>query len=161
MFTQPKTCCGRFSLRSAALALPFIHIVADVASLGLMHLAPSFFWISSTIFIILLSIYSMSAILNIFFFVGVAKRKPSFIVTLSTFTLLRLMFNTLLHITNIILQMNHYNELEPMTFGETTQPRILIAALVASMTINYLFNLHLYFCVHGYAQQVKAPEWAK
>lgn len=41
------------------------------------------------------------------------------------------MFNTLLQITNVINQMNQTD----------TQSRVLMASLVASLTLNYLFNV--------------------
>lgn len=73
MFTQPTNCCFFFSLRSAALALPFLHILSDAVALGLMYVAPASFWISAEVFRALLVIYAIGAVVNLGFFVGVAK----------------------------------------------------------------------------------------
>ncbi|KAJ9074698.1 hypothetical protein DSO57_1003754 [Entomophthora muscae] len=162
MFTKPNNCCCFFSLRTGTLILASLDVVGYF-----LYSVLFFIWAANEAIVPAISYVSgaiclISFLFNVWFLVGAVKKNSRVVSFFSIYILVSLAIITILSVINLARYIIFFKkECTPLISGiECENPSFAgpIVGVVIELCIIYLINLHFFFSVKGYANELKNME---
>ncbi|KAJ9074701.1 hypothetical protein DSO57_1003757 [Entomophthora muscae] len=162
MFTKPKVCCCCFSLREGTIILATLNVIGflllayqSFAGASDAVLEPAFLYASVVL-------CSICALLHIWFLVGAAKKDHRVVSYFSIFIIISLAISTIISVLNSISTYHCYKKQCTLKHSPSECEELIlfpfIVGFLIGLGLNYLLDFHFYFCVKGYAKELKVPE---